>query len=47
MTKSKSTIVCLGLAILGVAMIVIGAMGGIVPPILTGVGFLLLAWGLR
>lgn len=47
MTKRKATIVSLGLAVLGVAMIVIGAMGGMVPPILTGVGFLLLAWGLR
>ena len=47
MTKSKATIVSLSLAVLGIAMIVIGAMGSIVPPILTGVGFLLLAWGLR
>lgn len=47
MTKRKAAIVSLGLAILGVAMIIIGAMGPIVPPILTGVGFLLLAWGLR
>lgn len=42
--KQKKMIVVWGLVLLGVAMIVIGAMGPLVPPVLTGVGFLLLAW---
>jgi len=45
MDKRKRTIVMSGMAILGIAMIVIGALAGMAPPILTGVGFLLLAWG--
>ena len=47
MNKSKVTVVSIALAVLGVAMIVLGSLGGIVPPILTGVGFLVIAWGLR
>ena len=43
--KQKRKIVVGGMLVLGIAMIVIGAMAGIAPPILTGVGFLLLAWG--
>ena len=43
--KQKRKIVVGGMVVLGIAMIVIGAMAGIAPPILTGVGFLLLAWG--
>ncbi|MEO1009259.1 MAG: hypothetical protein AAFX79_11895 [Planctomycetota bacterium] len=40
----KRLIVSLGLAVLGVAMIAIGGIAVLVPPILTGIGFLLLAW---
>lgn len=45
MAKHKAMVIAIGLGVLGVAMIVIGAMGMILPPALTGVGFLLLAWG--
>jgi|GEM_PF-1540128 len=44
MKAKKRMIVVSGLIILGIAMLVIGAMGRLVPPALTGVGFLLLAW---
>lgn len=44
MNKQKRSIVVVGLVLLGIAMIVVGAMGPMLPPILTGVGFLLLAW---
>lgn len=47
MNARKKPLVLGALAILGIAMIVIGAIGGLVPPILTGVGFLVLAWGLN
>ncbi len=43
-TKLKNRIAVVGLLILGVTMIVIGAMGSIAPPIITGVGFALIAW---
>lgn len=46
MIKNKNKIISLGLALLGVAMIVIGIQGGVLPPTLTGVGFLLLTWHL-
>lgn len=42
--KTKRMLVFWGLVLLAIAMIVIGAMGAMVPPILTGVGFLLIAW---
>lgn len=45
MNGKKKAIVAGGLILLGIAMIVLGAKGPILPPILTGVGFLLLAWG--
>jgi len=32
-------------AVVVVAMLAIGAVAGMAPPILTGVGFLLIAWG--
>ncbi len=41
----KQVVVSVGLVVLGVAMLVIGGVAGLVPPALTGVGFLLLAWG--
>lgn len=44
-TKPKKRIVvAVGLLLLGVAMLIIGIAGGMWPPALTGVGFLLLAW---
>lgn len=43
---SKNKIIAAGLAILGVAMIYLGLNAGILPPTLTGVGFLLLTWHL-
>lgn len=47
MTRAKKQrIAGVGVGALGVAMIVIGAMGGLAPPVITGVGFLLLAWAL-
>jgi len=42
--KHKRTALVSAMAVLGLAMIVIGALGGLVPPILTGVGFLVIAW---
>jgi len=42
--QQKRKIVAGGMLVLGLAMIVIGAIGQMPPPILTGVGFLLLAW---
>ena len=44
MTPFRRRVLVWGMFILGVGMIVIGAFGGLVPPALTGVGFLLLAW---
>lgn len=43
--RQKQKIVIGGMIVLGLTMIVIGGIAGLVPPILTGVGFLLLAWG--
>ena len=43
-TKQTNAIAIWGLVLLGIAMIVIGAMGPIAPPIITGVGFFLIAW---
>lgn len=43
-TKQRTQIVQWLLIMLGLAMIVIGAMGPIAPPIITGVGFFLIAW---
>ncbi|MEM6490307.1 MAG: hypothetical protein AAF684_00145 [Pseudomonadota bacterium] len=40
----RTKIIAIGLAVIGLAMIVIGAMAGILPPPLTGIGFLLIAW---
>ena len=44
MLKHKNKIIAAGLTILGVAMIYLGQTAGILPPTLTGVGFLLIAW---
>ncbi len=43
-TRQRTQIVQWLLIILGLAMIVIGALGPIAPPIITGVGFLAIAW---
>ena len=43
-TKQRTLIAQLALIPLGIAMIVIGAMGPIAPPIITGVGFFVIAW---
>ena len=40
----RTKIIAIGLAVIGVAMIAIGAIAGILPPPLTGIGFLLIAW---
>ncbi len=45
MEGKRRNIVLWGLMALGIAMIVIGLSGRLLPPILTGIGFLLLAWG--
>lgn len=42
--RQKQMVVVVGLGLLGIAMIVIGAVGLLMPPALTGFGFLLLAW---
>ena len=42
--RQRTRIVQWLLIILGLVMIVIGALGPIAPPIITGVGFLLIAW---
>ncbi len=42
--KQRTLIAQLTLALLGIAMIVIGAMGPMAPPIITGVGFFVIAW---
>lgn len=44
--QQKNNIAAGLLAVLGVAIGVIGAIGGIAPPIITGIGFLVLAWAL-
>jgi len=44
MVKHKNKIVTGGLAVLGIVMIVLGLQSGILPPTLTGIGFLLMAW---
>lgn len=44
MSKTKALIVAVAMLLLGIAMIVIGAMGSLLPPVLTGVGFVVLAW---
>jgi len=41
----RRAVVVGGLGLLGLAMLVLGAVAGLAPPILTGVGFLLIAWG--
>lgn len=46
MTKQKKAVVVGGLVVLAIAMVVIGAVAGLVPPILTGVGFALIAWAM-
>ncbi len=43
-TKQKTALAVWGLVVLGIAMIAIGALGAIAPPIITGVGFFLIAW---
>ena len=42
-TRKKTVLVAV-MIVLGLAMIVVGAVGGMAPPILTGVGFLVIAW---
>lgn len=50
MNPTKKNIVSGGLVLLGGVMIVLGFVAGpkiMPPPIVTGVGFWLLAWGVR
>jgi len=43
----KNKIICFGTGIIGVALILLGVMAGVaLPPVLSGVGFLLVAWHL-
>ena len=44
MLKHKNKIIAVGLGVLGVTMIYLGQTAGILPPTLTGIGFLLIAW---
>jgi uncharacterized membrane protein YbaN (DUF454 family) len=43
-TAKRKQIAGLVLATLGVAMVVIGLVGGLVPPVLTGIGFFVTTW---
>lgn len=44
---NKNKIICIGTGVIGVALILLGVMGGMaLPPILSGVGFLMVAWHL-
>jgi hypothetical protein len=45
-TAKRKQIAGLLLATLGVAMIVIGLVGGMAPPILTGIGFFVTTWAI-
>ena len=45
MPKGKRRVLAVGLLVLGVAMLVIGGAMMMAPPAITGVGFVLLAWG--
>jgi len=45
MLQQKEKIITYGLGAIGVLMILLGVMKGMPPPMLTGVGFLLLTWG--
>ncbi len=44
MSEGRRRVLTWGMVALGVAMIVVGAIGGLLPPVLTGIGFLLVAW---
>ena len=45
-TKQVNTIAAVLLIVLGIAITIIGAVGMIAPPIITGVGFFVIAWAL-
>ncbi|KAF0095746.1 MAG: hypothetical protein E1N59_522 [Puniceicoccaceae bacterium 5H] len=42
----KFRVAAITLLVLGVAMLIGGIAGGLVPPALTGIGFLVLGWAL-
>ena len=44
--QQKQKTAALVLAVLGIAIGAIGVAGGMAPPIITGLGFLVLAWAL-
>lgn len=44
MAYRRNVIASVLLILLGIAMVVIGVLGAVAPPILTGVGFGVLAW---
>jgi len=44
--SKKQRIAAVCLAVLGVAMLVIGGVAMLAPPAITGVGFLVVAWAL-
>jgi len=43
-TLKKNRIVSIGLILLGISISVIGVASLLVPPIITGLGFFLIAW---
>lgn len=45
MPKGKRRVLTVGMLVLGIAMLVIGGYAEMAPPAITGVGFVLLAWG--
>ena len=46
MLKHKQKIIISGLGVIGILLILLGLAGGALPPLLSGVGFLLLTWKL-
>ncbi|MDO5656187.1 MAG: hypothetical protein Q4G27_08620 [Flavobacteriaceae bacterium] len=50
MQKNKQNIVAVGLVILGIIITILGFTAGpkiMLPPIITGLGFFLIAWGIK
>ncbi len=44
--QNKKQTASIALLVLGAIILVIGAMHGMLPPIITGLGFLIIAWAL-
>lgn len=44
--NNKNRVASIALLLLGITILVIGVLGPLAPPIITGIGFLLLSWAL-